>query len=422
MPGKSTRNEKLAIDGGPSVRKKGFPARFLFGKAEKQAAMALFDQAMVEGSHVLGYHGPQEEGYCKAFAKLLGGGFADGVNSGTSAVYVALRALELEPFTEVIVPAISDPGGVMPVVLANCIPVPADCAPDSYNVGAEQIARRLNKRTSAIIVAHIAGLPCDMGPIMKLARSRGIPVIEDCAQSHCGKYKGRPLGTIGDVSAFSTMFGKHHASAGQGGIVFTKSRRMYWRIRRYADRGKPFGLKGANGNVAASLNLNMDELHAAVGRVQVKKLPGIVRRRRRLAKSIAAGCRRYLKAISMTEELPGCEGVYWFLFFKVRLDMLKVDKATLVSALAYEGIPVSASYWACPTRQNWCVNRSVFGTSRMPWSSPSYKGNPDRKYALPNIEATDASHFRMSLHEGWTATEVSDVLAALRKVEKAYLK
>ncbi len=412
----------LAINGGNAIRTEPFPLRKLFGQEEKAAALALFDEAMEKGHQVLGYNGPQEEAYCKEFSEFMGGGFADGVNSGTNAVYVALRALELEPFTEVIVPAISDPGGVMPVALCNCIPIPADCAPGSYNLGAREIEARITDRTSAIIVAHIAGLPVDMDPIMELASGRGIPVIEDSAQAHGAVYKGKKVGTIGDIAAFSTMFGKHHASLGQGGIVFTKKEDIYWRIRRYADRGKPFGLEGADGNVVAALNCNMDEMHAAIGRVQLRKLSQMLERRRQLAKSIVAGCKR-LKTIKLVQEQPDCESAYWFLFFKIDTSKLRVDKQTFVEAVQAEGIPMDPSYFSAPSKMPWYSNRSVFGTSELPWSSPQYKGDANKQFDLPNIEATDAEHFRTAVfHEDCTEKEVANILAALSKVEKAYIK
>ncbi|HOF39460.1 MAG TPA: DegT/DnrJ/EryC1/StrS family aminotransferase, partial [Candidatus Hydrogenedentes bacterium] len=146
--------EKLAVHGGNPVRKEPMPPRHLFGEEEKQAALALFDKS-IETGEAFGYNGPEEEAYCNRFAAFLGGGYADAVNSGTSAIYVALRALEIEPFTEVIVPSVSDMGGVMPVPLMNCVPVPADCAPGTYNMGPEQVEQAISERTSAIVVAHI---------------------------------------------------------------------------------------------------------------------------------------------------------------------------------------------------------------------------------------------------------------------------
>jgi perosamine synthetase len=414
--------ESLAINGGPKVRTTPWTSRHLFGEEEKQAVAALFEKAMEKGDSWLGYNGPQEEAYCREFAEFLGGGFADGVNSGTNALYVALRALELPPYSEVIVPAVTDPGGIMPVPLANLIPVPADCVPGSYNIGVEQIAARLTERTCAIIVAHIAGIPADMDPILELAAAKDLPVIEDCAQAHGATYKGRLVGTFGKVAVFSTMFGKHHATGGQGGVVYTRDENLYWRIRRHADRGKPFGIEEANGNVVAALNCNMDELHATIGRVQLRKLPAIVQRRREIARHVDEGCRRSLQTVRLLTGLPGCEPVYWFLLFYVDLDRLDVPKHRFVQALQAEGIPAGEGYWAVPASFDWWKDRAVFGRSRLPWSSPLYRGNPDQDYPLPNIQATDATHFVVSFHEAWSNQDVLDLLTALQKVEKAYLK
>jgi dTDP-4-amino-4,6-dideoxygalactose transaminase len=429
----STKNQPLALNGGPKVRSTPLPTRHLFGIEEKEAVMHLFDEAIAKGSHLLGYNGPQEEAYGKEFAEMLGGGFADGVNSGTNAVYVALRALELEPYGEVIVSPISDPGGVMPVALCNLIPVSADSVTGSFNTSAEQIAARITPRTRAILVAHISGIPVDMDPVLELARKHHLPVIEDCAQCHGAKYKGRMLGSLGNISAFSTMFGKHHATGGQGGVVFTKDERLYWKVRQHADRGKPFGVTltggagagvgaaaSAGGNLLAALNCNMDEIHACIGRVQLRKLPEIVRQRRIFAQQVADGCRG-LKGVKLVGDPPDCEGSYWFFFFRFEASVYRVDKAGFVKALVAEGMPFDPTYLYIPTRQPWAMARHVFGDGKagLPWTAAGASHVPP---PLPNIEATDASHFRICGHEGWGATEAADLVAALRKVERAYLR
>ncbi|NLF93271.1 MAG: DegT/DnrJ/EryC1/StrS aminotransferase family protein [Oligosphaeraceae bacterium] len=134
----STR-EKLAINGGPKAIPGPLPPRGHFGKEEQAAANRLFEKSIASGSP-FGYHGEEEEQFGQEFAAFLGGGYADGVNSGTNAVYVALRALDLPPFSEVIVGAITDPGGIMPIVMNACIPVIADTAPGQYNTGPAEIA------------------------------------------------------------------------------------------------------------------------------------------------------------------------------------------------------------------------------------------------------------------------------------------
>lgn len=415
------RRDSLAVDGGSKSISFPWPRRGLFTEKEKAAVVRLFDRSIATGVD-FGYNGKEEEAYCSEFAEFLGGGYADAVNSGTSAVYVALRALELEPFTEVICPPVTDPGGVMPVPLMNCIPIPADSAPDSYNAGPDQIEARITPRTSAIIVAHIAGIPAEMGPILEIARAHKLPVVEDCAQAHGAKYRGKLVGTLGDIGTFSTMFGKHHATGGQGGLVFTKSKELYWKIRRYSDRGKPFGLPAGSTNVAASFNLNLNDLSACVGRVQLKRLPKLIAARRKAALALAQECRK-LKAVRMETGPRDAAPSFWFLFFKLDLEKLRVDKAAFIKALRAEGLPVDASYLLLFTRYDWYKNKRVFGSSSLPWSAPQYQGDPKAIYPVPNLEAADASHFYLQpFHERITPAQARRIAAAIGKVERAYLR
>lgn len=408
----------LAIDGGTPVRERPFPRRALFGAAEREAALRLFDQAIDSGEPI-GYGGPEEQAYEAEFAAAHGGGFADLVNSGTSALYAALGGLELEPASEVVVPPISDPGGVMPVALLNLVPVVADAAPGSFNSGAEQIKAVLSPRTKAVIVAHIAGEPAEMDPILELARGRGVPLIEDCAQAHGARCGGRTAGTLGDLGVFSTMSGKHHATGPQGGVVFTADEALGWRCKRFADRGKPLGPGGGTSNVRAGLNLNGNELAAAVGRVQLRRLPEIVARRRRVAQAIAAGLES-IPAVSCPRELPGAEGVYWFQRVRVEQEGLTVGKDRFARAVAAEGIPVNPSYRFLVAEAEWFRERRVFPPSDYPWGLPQYGGDRNAAFPCPNAVAAVESHFSFAIHENWGEVEVADTVEAVRKVAEAY--
>jgi perosamine synthetase len=428
-------SDLLAVHGGPKVRTRPFPARALFGEEEKAAALRLFDEAIRIGG-VFGYGGPEEEVYCSEFAAHLGGGFADLVNSGTSAVYVALRALDLEPFGEVVCPALTDPGGIMPVALLNCIPVPADARPGSYNVGPAEIEARLTPRTRAILVAHVAGEPVEMAPILDLAQLRGVPVVEDCAQSHGARYRGRPLGTLGDIAAFSTMSGKHHATGAQGGVVFTQREDLYWAARRASDRGKPFGmaphasnaplassLASAATNAIAAHNLNGNDLAGAIGRVQLKKLNGIVSKRRALATAIFEGLTKRSEVVSAGWQPEGAEASYWFLRLHVDANRLTVSATEFAKAVAAEGIPLNPAYGAAlQSHAPWLRHRRVFGSSGYPWRAPEYRaagGDPEAQYECPHAVAVVESDFNLSFHEGWGDEEVADSLAGIEKVENA---
>ena len=409
----------LAIDGGRPVRETPFPKRHLFGEEERAVAVKLFDAA-IESGNAINYNGPEELAYEQEFAAFMGGGYADLVNSGTSALYVALGALELPAAGEVVVPPITDPGGCMPVALLCQVPVVADAAPGSFNAGPEQIEAVLTPHTRAIVVAHIAGEPADMDPILELARARDIPVIEDCAQAHGALYKGRMAGTLGDIAAFSTMSGKHHATGPQGGVVFTRDEALCWEAKRFSDRGKPFNTE-ATSNLRAGLNLNGNDLSAAIGRVQLRRIDAMNQRRRSVAAQIEAGIAG-LKAVRLGWQAAQTEGVYWFMRFHVDADKLTVDKSAFAKAMAAEGIPVGAAYRHIPSEAIWFKERRVFPGSDYPWGLPAYQGDREAKFACANAVEAAESHFILSVHENLGEQEAADVVAALAKVEEAYLQ
>ncbi len=408
----------LAVNGGPRLRAEPFPPRGLIGWEEKAAVDAVFEQAIMAGSSP-GYNGAEEEAYCREFSAYMGGGFADAVNSGTSAVYVALKALDLEPFTEVIVSAVTDPGGMMPIPLLNLIPMIADTQPGSFNTGPEQVQELITSRTSAILIPHIAGEPADMEGILQVANRHGLPVIEDCAQAHDARLNGRMVGTFGCIAAFSTMFGKHHCSGGQGGLVFTQNEPLYQASRRASDRGKPFFLPQGATNTTASLNFNLSDLAAAIGRVQIQKLPEGVSKRRTIVAKLAEEIET-LRAISLPELVPGAEPSYWFLRIRFHPERAACDKDTYCQALIAEGLPVEPSYRAgMPHLMDWFIHRRVFGSSGYPWACPAYTGDPHRQFPCPNANAAIDQHFNLRFHENWANADIEDAIAIFKKVDDA---
>lgn len=409
----------LAINGGPKAVSRPCSPRHAMNGSEKAAVDALFDNAIRAGENI-GYNGPEEEALGREFSELLGGGYADGVNGGTNAVYVALRALNPEPFTEVIVGAITDPGGMMPIPMCNCIPAVADVAPGSYNTCAAEIEKLITPLTSVIIVPHISGEPADMREIMALADKHGIPVIEDCAQAHLAKLDGKPVGTWGAIGAFSTMFGKHFNTGGQGGMVFTKDEAMYWKIRQCADRGKPFGLPAGSTNCIAAINCNLQEIGAAIGRVQLTKLPEFGEKRREVARKLTAGFAE-IPSVMIPKLIDGAESVYWFWHLGANLEGLSCTKNEYCAALAAEGVSVSASYRAAlPSTQDWYRNRYAFGTKGFPWTAPEYKGTMNRDFEIPNAMRVTEEQYNLYINESWTDEDIANVLAAYKKVDEAF--
>lgn len=410
--------KELAMNGGTPAAA-GLPPRGHMGKEEKAAVDALFDEMIATGNAPT-YHGKQEEAFCKEFAEYLGGGYADGVNSGTNSVFVALRALDLPPFSEVLFGCITDNGGVMPIVMNNCIPVPVDTVPGSFNIGPEQIEARITERTSAIVIAHIMGEPADMPAIMKVAEKYHLPVVEDCAQSHAAKINGQNVGTFGTVAAFSMMSGKHMCAGGQGAAVFTKDEKMYWKVRRCADRGKPFGVQ-ASSSVEVSLNFNMDEIHAAIARAQLKKLPYFSAGRQKAVEWLKTHGLYDLKCLTFqqTQLKPGFECCYWRLVCQFHPEKATCTKDVFVKALAAEGLPVAGDYHAgYPPCHQWFVNRA----EQFPWNAPQYKGDRFAAYPCPNAEAALDANFLLMMQENFSDDDCAKIMRAFQKVDAAFAK
>ena len=216
------------------------PARMAFGQEELQAVQELYEQYRRKNAD-FGYQGDYEKMYADAFVRYMGvDGFADGVCTGTAALFVAIASLQLKPGSHVIVSAIADPGTISAIILNQLNVVVADNAPNCYNMGVEEFKREITDKTKAVIVVHAAGKAAPMDQIMKIAKGKGLLVIEDCSQAHGAKYQGKKVGTFGDVAAFSTMYSKAHSTGGCGGIIFTQDKKRYDLIRACADRGKPF--------------------------------------------------------------------------------------------------------------------------------------------------------------------------------------
>jgi dTDP-4-amino-4,6-dideoxygalactose transaminase len=206
--------------------------------------------------------------------------YALGVNSGTGALFTAMTALGLGPGCEVIVPAFFWVATAGAVVNTNAIPVLCE-VDESFCMDPQDLARKITPRTKLIVPVHMAGAPCNMRAIMAVARKHGIPVLEDCAQCNGGSLQGRKVGTFGALGMFSLQWNKN-ATAGEGGLLITNEAKLYERCVAAHDLGIPW-VKDApqeTGTVTWGSGRRMSELAGAVGSVQLKKLPGIVRHMR----------------------------------------------------------------------------------------------------------------------------------------------
>ena len=237
----------------------------------------------------------------KEFAAWAGTAHAVALANGTLALDVALHALGIGPGDEVVVTPRTFIASVSCVVNAGATPVFADVDPDSGNLSAETIARVLTPRTRAVICVHLAGWPCDMDPIMALAEQHDLKVIEDCAQAHGARYKGRSVGSIGHVGAWSFCQDKIMTTGGEGGMVTTNDEALWRDMWSFKDHGKsyaavyerehPPGFRWLHEGFGT--NWRMLEMQAAVGRIQLRRMAAWTAAREAHAEAILAVCRRH---------------------------------------------------------------------------------------------------------------------------------
>lgn len=224
--------------------------------------------------------GTQGREFEKEFAAWAGTEFAIGLANGTVALDLALKALGIGAGDEVIVTSRTFLASVSSIVNAGAVPVFADVDRDSQNFSAQTIRAVLTPRTRALICVHLAGWPCDMDPIMALAEEFDLKVIEDCAQAHGARYKGRPVGSIGHIAAWSFCQDKIMTTGGEGGMVTTNDRKLWSDMWSFKDHGKsweavyerdhPPGFRWLHESFGT--NWRMLEVQAVIGRIQLKRM------------------------------------------------------------------------------------------------------------------------------------------------------
>ena len=210
----------------------------------------------------------------KEFAEYIGVKHAIAVNSGTAAILTCLFALGIGPGDEVIVPGYGFIATYAAICYARAIPVLAEID-ESLNIDPLDIERKITKKTRAILPIHMLGNPCDMGRIMEIAKKYNLYVIEDCCQGNGGSYKGKKLGSFGDINAFSLQFNKTITS-GDGGVITTNNDQLYEKAFGIHDQGhKPLRIKPDDGSLIG-LNFRMNELTGAVALAQVRKMDKLI--------------------------------------------------------------------------------------------------------------------------------------------------
>ena len=410
--------EKLAIDGGTPVRSTPLPygkGATLLGDEERAAAVEV-----LESRSLFRYYGPDLLGKTAAFEDAVRSALdvrhAVATSSGTAAIRTALAALGVGCGDEVIVPAYTFIATVNAVVVAGAVPVFAEID-ESLSLDPNDVAAKLTDRTAAVIPVHIENVACDMDPL--LAACAGAPVLEDAAQSMGATYRGKAVGTIGDVGAYSLQLEKN-VTSGEGGVVVTNDERLYLRAARYQDQGGQFFTShgGGRGEELAEPfvgeNLRMTELAAAIAGVQLGRLPGLL-------ESLRSAKRRILELVGEVDGLErrrvpdpdgdGSSSITWF--------APSADAARgFVKALLAEGIPSTRMYSGQPVYATPAIlERRTASGKGGPWHCAEHPAQVEYRMGMcPHTEDLAARAVTVGLGALYTEDDCADVAAAVLKV------
>jgi perosamine synthetase len=344
--------------------------------------------------------GPKTEQFEQEFAQSVGSRFMVALNSGTAALHLALDVLQIGPGDEVIVPPITFISTVHAVSYVGATPVFADVESDSMNISVEDIERKITDRTKAIIVVHLAGHPCDMDAISELAAARGIKVIEDAAHACGAEYKGRPIGSISDLTCFSFHAVKNLTCGEGGGITVNQE----WLARRLKEKrwvgiSKDTWVRTSAERVYAwqyfvdqvGYKYHMSDIQAAIGIVQLGKLKQMNDRRREVAEKYTEGLKD-LAWVELPQEKSYARSS-WHLY------QIKLPHGTardrLIAHLKDRNIAPGVHYYPCNLHPCYIHLRASVPVSSQVWK---------RILTLP-------------IHPGLTDEDVDRVLNALHEFQ-----
>jgi perosamine synthetase len=325
----------------------------------------------------------------RAFEKYSRAKYAFAVNSGTTALYLSLLVSKVNRGDEVIVPSFTFVATAEVVVLVGAKPVFVDINLDTYNINPEEIEKAITEKTKAIIPVDLFGLPADMRSIVEIAKKYDLVVVEDAAQAHGAQYKGKPPGSFADLACWS-FYASKNMTTGEGGMITTSH-------IEYADKLPAMRTHGEKSEYVSCMiggNFRMPEMEAAVGRIQLKKLPGFLKVRERNANRLAT------KLLNINDiQLPIVPDGYrhsWYLFTIRLRNPNKNTRDGVVNKLRKVGIGATA-YYRVPIHL-------------MPFYRRFSKAH------LPNTEVAGDQVLSLPVHPGVTLEQIDYIADSLQRL------
>ncbi len=320
-----------------------FPYRALFGKKQLLAVKKVFERSWkLKQDH--GYNDYYEDIYTNQFVSFLKTkGYADAVNSGTSALFAILSSLNINKKKRIaIISPVTNPGSITPLALLDFKMEIIDSEKNSFNISLNSLEKKLLKtKAKVIVITHYGGVPINLKKIRNICDKKKIILIEDCSQSHGAKINGVQVGTFGHFSFFSTMYRKNLATGGIGGIYFTKKKSQFLKVKSHTDRGKHYNQKFYNNRdfhkyKFPALNLNLDEVSCAIGSTILKELPNIIKKRYQIAQQLNKFFFKYSKIFTLQPVPETSIPSYYFLTIEINCNQKK--RAKIINLLKRNGI------------------------------------------------------------------------------------
>jgi perosamine synthetase len=401
---------RLAIDGGQRAVRRWFSSDPYVGLPELARLTRVIASRKL--SRTYGY---QVDALEAEFARTYGSLGAVASTSGTAAIHIALGAINPEPLDEIVTTPLTDLGTVIPILACNCIPVYADVDPLTGNMTAQTIAARITPRTRAVILVHLFGRPADLGPISELLRQRHVALIEDCSQAHLAEYHGRKVGTFGDLGCFSLQQSKQ-MTCGDGGITLVNREDLLQRAALYADKGWSRDL--GREHLFLGMNYRMTELQAAVARGQLRRLPGLMARRRASAEALTSALKRIDGAVPPPDLIDGASS-WWVYAFGIDPSALGLTLDDMADVLRAEGLRLMRRYLPCPVFEYQVFQHlRTYGSSGYPFTAVDYV--PPRREEYPGFMAFQEEHLFIPWSNRARVEHAEAIGRAVAKVARSF--
>ncbi len=409
--------EKLAIHGGKPVRTGRLNNSPAIAPREKELVMQVLDSRQfcaIDGRKVSEFE--------ERFADYVGTEHAVATDTGTSALHVAMAAAGVGPGCEVIVPAYTFIASATSVLHNNAVPVFCDILPDTFCMDPEDVKKRVTDRTRAIMPVHLFGHPAEMDELVEIADEHDLSIIEDCAQAHAAEYRGRKVGSLGDLGCFSFQESKN-MTAGEGGVIVTDDDELADACRRLRHHGEAFGPSATRTyeSFIIGYNFRMTELAGAVLLAQLEMLDEFTSRRIRNGERLVRELSQF-DWITPPARRPYAKHVYHVFVLRIDQAKLGMSRAELHAAYTAEGLYAGFGY-SRPLYMNPIFRNKVgYGGRGCPYECRYYEG--DVRYGEGLCPVTEqVIKDAMWIGGGWTIhniddSDIDDVVYAFRKIDE----